>query len=81
MDYASITHCTSNEQGFEEVEVEYNRTFWQWLFKKPGTKKTWFRLGSRWFLSGKSVPVGVDELIEINDVKTLIQTNSLWHKA
>jgi hypothetical protein len=41
--YKSFGHCSKNEDGKVEVNIEYNETFLQWLFNKPTTKEVWVR--------------------------------------
>jgi hypothetical protein len=44
-DILSVTHVTSNEDGDEELSVEYKRTVWQRLIRVPGTTRVYVKLG------------------------------------
>lgn len=33
--FRSYGHCTCNENGHAEVSIDYDKSFWQWLFRKP----------------------------------------------
>ena len=37
----SVMYASRNENGMHECEIEYQQTFWQWLFRRPATVKTW----------------------------------------
>lgn len=50
LDLQSFGRCSHNENGHEEVDAHFNQTFWQWLTKKPATKKVWYRAGPYWFV-------------------------------
>ena len=48
MTYKSVKHISSNELGEEEVVLEYERTFLQWIFRKPNTIKTFVGHNTVW---------------------------------
>lgn len=41
MAYTSVEWHTGVDGQVKEIAVEYERTFWQWLFKKPATERRW----------------------------------------
>jgi hypothetical protein len=49
--YSSYGRASRNENGNEEVNIEYSRTFWQWLFRRPGTVEVYERHpdGVHWY--------------------------------
>ena len=44
----SAGRCTRNEDGFEEITVEFHKTFWQSLLNKPATTKKMVWVGGDW---------------------------------
>ena len=47
-DYHSIMHCTSNEDGNEELRLEYQPTFWQSLRGQAGKVEIYIFHSTRW---------------------------------
>lgn len=45
----SVMYTSRNENGMQECEVEFTQTFWQKIFKKPATIKTWVFDSGIWF--------------------------------
>lgn len=45
MSYRSVEWHTDSNGHIKEIAVEYDQTFWQWIFRKPATKKRWQRRG------------------------------------
>lgn len=60
MNYRSVMHATANENGQEEITIEFEKTFLQWLFKRPATVKTYVVIGGFWHNkdTGKIVKYG-----------------------
>lgn len=77
--YASIGHCTANEDGLEEVEAVYQRTFWQWLFRQPAKKSTWVRAkNSRtWYMKGSAKPCTVPQTVELMATMAILDANKI----
>ena len=67
MHYASVSHCTANENGQEQYEVEYQRTFWQWLLRKPAKKSAWVRGRNSgvWYVKGRSESLTIAQNYEL----------------
>lgn len=80
--YSSIGHCTANEDGQEQVEVEYQRTFWQWLLRRPAKKSVWVRgRNSReWYMKGNSNPCTTPEMIELMAAMAHLHANRIHTK-
>lgn len=49
LDLQSYGRCSRNENGHVEVNADFHQTFWQWLLRKPATKKVWYFAGGNWF--------------------------------
>jgi len=41
MDYRTLGWQTGSDGKLIECEIEYNLTFFQWLFRRPATKRQW----------------------------------------
>lgn len=80
--YASIGHCTANEDGQEQYEVEYQRTFWQWLLRKPAKKSVWVRGRNSgvWYMKGSSEPCNIAQNIELMAAMARMDANRILHK-
>lgn len=42
LDLQAYGRCSCNENGHVEVNADFRKTFWQWLLRKPATKKVWY---------------------------------------
>ena len=62
----SVMYASRNEDGLQECEVEYHRTFWQRLFRRPATVKTWVFDSGVWFEKSTMEPV-----VDSNDLMFL----------
>ncbi len=47
--YKSIKHVTRNEKGNEELEIVYEKTLWQSLFRKPAKTEVYEKFLNNWF--------------------------------
>ena len=47
--YKSIKHVTRNEKGNEELEIVYEKTLWQSLFRKPAKTEVYEKFLNHWF--------------------------------
>lgn len=45
----SVQYCTRNEQGAEEIQIEYYNGFFRDLFKKPNIVETFVGSGTVWY--------------------------------
>lgn len=70
MKYYSIGYCSKNENGLEEVSIEYKRTFLQWLLDKPATVKTFENLNSGDWINKETKNACSTK--EINLIKSII---------
>lgn len=78
MGYRSVEWHTNSEGRIHEVAVEYNQTFWQWVFRKPATSRRWrSRDGKEWCLVISGFPEGhhgeVSRSLDEKDVKELLR--------
>ena len=82
MHYASIGHCTANEDGQEQYEVEYQQTFWQWLLRRPARKSVWVRgRNSRtWYVKGSSEPLTTAQSYELMAAMVYMDANRILHQ-
>jgi hypothetical protein len=64
-EYRSVTHCTSNEARLREVVLEYQQTFWQWLFRRPATVETWVG-GTIWYNKITGERANMSKSIEVD---------------
>lgn len=69
MNYRSVEWHTDSNGLLKEIAVEYNRTFWQWLFRKPATQKRWRRRGNNEWWSVLSE----DTMASISDPKEVLE--------
>jgi len=44
----SVEHCTSNENGTEQITICYNKSLWQTLFNRPPTTKVYVYVNGDW---------------------------------
>jgi hypothetical protein len=68
MEYRSTTYITRNDDGEEEVEIEYGKTFFQWLFKRPSTKETYVGGGTVWYSKHDGYQAGTTKAREICNI-------------
>jgi len=67
--WRSVFHATSNEDGNEELAIEYNQTFLDWILRRPGKKKVWVRIESLgWRDKDTAAPVSLDDFSIIMDM-------------
>lgn len=80
--YASIGHCTANEDGQEQYEVEYQRTFLQWLLRRPAKRSAWVRgRNSRlWYVKGSSKPVTIAQQYELMAIMAHMDAQRILHQ-
>ena len=48
MEIASITHCTSNENGIPQIEIEYQNGFIRDLLRKPNRVEHYLFIDNKW---------------------------------
>ena len=48
MRYKSIEHLSHNENGCEQITIEYKKTLWQWLLCRPHTVEVFVYKGGDW---------------------------------
>lgn len=48
--YQAISYTNCNANGIEEITIEHRRNIVQWIFKRPGTRRLYYRSPStgRW---------------------------------
>jgi len=76
----SCTRYSANENGHEQIEAEYYKTFWQWLFCRSATTKVWVRVSDttddaddgEWYDKFSMDECDEDDLVDIYDIKHLI---------
>ncbi len=68
MGYKSTLYCTSNEAGEQQVEIVYEKTFFQWLFLLPETKEVFVGRGTVWHRKGSGQRAGTLKEWEIVDI-------------
>ncbi len=44
----SVEHCTCNENGTEQITIFYDKTIWQYLFRKPATVRVYVYIDGDW---------------------------------
>lgn len=54
-----------NEIGKEEIVLEHDQTFFQWIFRQSTTKETYIKDGVCWFEKGTGIWAGVKKEYEI----------------
>lgn len=70
MAYRSVEWHTDGNGQIKEIAVEYERTFWQWLFKKPATERRWrlSPIGDWWACITENTMYLVTERWEITEI-------------
>jgi hypothetical protein len=68
MRYKSVSHATRNEKYEQQVEIEYERTFLQWLFCKPNTKQVFVGSGGSWHHKDSGRSASLFKTSEIIDI-------------
>lgn len=66
----SVRIISHNEHGMKELTLEYQKTFSQWLFRKPNKKETYVRtdiLKDTWREKHTGVKVGWCDALAIQD--------------
>lgn len=68
--YYSITHATSNENGQEQLELEHEKSFLRWLFRRPAKIEVYVYDGKGLLWKDKDTckKVNADKYFEINKV-------------
>lgn len=81
-DYYSITHATSNENGQEEVEIEHNKSFLRWLFRKDAKKETYVNDGKplSWREKSTNKSVTLEKHYEIMRIINRVNKQSIWYE-
>ena len=72
-DYASVSHCTRNDRGLEEITIEKNRTLFQLLFRRPATTVTYELFFGDWMNYGTGKKASYDEQVEISRLRHELQ--------
>lgn len=67
--YSSVTHCTHNEHGCEEVTIEKDRTLLQMLFRRPATVVVYEFFCGKWMNKNAGVEATWDECKTIEKIK------------
>ena len=65
MAYVSTTYITSNENGEEEVHIEYSKTLIHYIFGQPNTKEVYIGGGTVWYSKGKGYKANAKKVAEI----------------
>ena len=76
--YRSITHCTLNEYGDEEIELVYNNGFIRDLFKLDEKKETWICSEGIWYNKDTKQGASADKFYELQNAKNWVRVRNLY---
>ncbi len=74
----STSYCSSNKVGEEEVTIEYERTFLQWLFNKPATIQHFVGRSTVWYHKGSGERAGTVKEFEIVNIVEKIRQDRIY---
>jgi len=69
----SAEHCTSNENGLEQITIDHNRTWLQWLFRKPAITITYVYKNNYWVNKATEKNVTHKEWFMLEYVETALR--------
>lgn len=79
MSYKTLMHATHNEDGKQEVEIVYKRTFWRWLFRMPELTEAYVGSGgTAWYRKDTGECPGTFKEIEICEVVERLRKASVY---